>query len=154
MTCSFLELLILFLKTLVQIFFIIWGLFLIILKKYCMYIQTPKKTNDEIKTKTYIAWKVSKCRVFSSPYFPVFGLNIQSEYRKIRTRKNSVFGHFSRSDIHIYLFLVLMLKDPVFYVGLKFLINIFLSFITVSDFMIIFRSSRSQELQKFLNILN
>ena len=44
--------------------------------------------------------------VFSSPYFPVFGLNtemyvvnirIQSEYREIRTRKNSVFGHFSRS---------------------------------------------------------
>ena len=43
--------------------------------------------------------------VFSGPYFPVFGLNtdiygvnirIQSEYRKIRTRRNSVFGHFSR----------------------------------------------------------
>ena len=42
-------------------------------------------------------------RVFSAPYFPVFELNteiysvnlrIQSEYRKIRTRKNSVFGHF------------------------------------------------------------
>ena len=40
---------------------------------------------------------------FSGPYFPVFELNmeiysenlcIQSEYRKIRTRKNSVFGHF------------------------------------------------------------
>ena len=42
------------------------------------------------------------------PYFPVFGLNTedwiysinlrtQSEYRKIRTRNNSVFGHFSRS---------------------------------------------------------
>ena len=34
--------------------------------------------------------------VFSGPYFPVFGLN--SEYRKIRTRKNSVFGHFPRSE--------------------------------------------------------
>ena len=43
---------------------------------------------------------------FSGPYFPVFGLNtkiygitlrIQSEYRRIRTRKNSVFGHFSCS---------------------------------------------------------
>ena len=46
-------------------------------------------------------------------YFPVFGLNteglnmeiygvnirIQSEYRKIRTRNNSLFGHFSRSII-------------------------------------------------------
>ena len=45
--------------------------------------------------------------VFSVPYFPVFGLNteiygvnlrIQSEYRKMQTRKNSVFGHFSRSE--------------------------------------------------------
>ena len=52
-------------------------------------------------------WKVSKYGVFSGPYFPVFGLNaeiygvnlpIQSKYGKIRTRKNSVFGHFSRSD--------------------------------------------------------
>ena len=49
---------------------------------------------------------MSKYGDFSGPYFPVFGLNtkiygvnllIQSEYRKIRTRKNSVFGHFSRS---------------------------------------------------------
>ena len=40
--------------------------------------------------------------------YPVFGLNtiysvnlhIQSEYRKIRTKNNSVFGHFSRSAIH------------------------------------------------------
>ena len=51
------------------------------------------------------AWKVSKYGVISGPYFPVFGLNtdiyavklrIQSEYRKIRTRNNSVFGHFWR----------------------------------------------------------
>ena len=27
-------------------------------------------------------------------------LCIQSEYRKIRTRKNSVFGHFSRSGVN------------------------------------------------------
>ena len=49
-------------------------------------------------------WKVSKYGVFSGPYFPVFGLNteihgvnlrIQPENRKIRTRKNSVFGLFS-----------------------------------------------------------
>ena len=55
---------------------------------------------------TPAAWKVSKYGVFSGPYFPVFGLNteiysvnlrIQSEYRKIRTKKNSVFGHFLRS---------------------------------------------------------
>ena len=43
---------------------------------------------------------------FSGSYLPVLGLDteiysvdirIQSDYRKIRTRKNSVFGHFSRS---------------------------------------------------------
>ena len=54
----------------------------------------------------YTAWKVSKYGVFSGPHFPVFGQNteiyevnirIQSEYRKIQTRKNSIFGHFSRS---------------------------------------------------------
>ena len=53
------------------------------------------------------AWKVFKYGVFPGPYFPVLGLNteiysvnlgIQSEYRKIGTRKNSVFGHFSRSE--------------------------------------------------------
>ena len=52
------------------------------------------------------ACKVSKYGVISSLCFPVFGLNteiypvnlrIQSEYRKIRTGKNSVFGHFSGS---------------------------------------------------------
>ena len=44
----------------------------------------------------YIAWKVSKYGVISGPYFPVFGLlRIQAEYRKIPTRNNSAFGHFS-----------------------------------------------------------
>ena len=51
---------------------------------------------------------MSKYGVFSVPYFPVFRLNmdifgvnlrIQSKNRKIRTRKNYVFGHFSRNDI-------------------------------------------------------
>ena len=45
---------------------------------------------------------------FSVPHFPVFGLNTerysvslrnQSEYGKIRTRKNSVFGQFLCSNI-------------------------------------------------------
>ena len=44
---------------------------------------------------------------FSGPYFPIFGLDtkiyrvnvcIQSKYGKIRIRKNSVFGHFSRCE--------------------------------------------------------
>ena len=56
---------------------------------------------------SFTAWKASKYGVFSGPYSLVFELNtefysvnlcIQSEYRKIRTRKNSVFWYFSRSD--------------------------------------------------------
>ena len=51
--------------------------------------------------------KSPKYGVISGPNFPVFGLNtkiygvnirIQSEYRKIQTRNNSVFGHFSHSE--------------------------------------------------------
>ena len=46
---------------------------------------------------------MSKYGVISSLYFNIFLLNavnlrIQSEYRKILTRKNSVFGHFSGSE--------------------------------------------------------
>ena len=49
------------------------------------------------------ALKVSKYRVLSGPHFPVFGLNteiygvtlcIQSEYRKIRTRKTPYLDTF------------------------------------------------------------
>ena len=56
------------------------------------------------------AWKVTKYGVISGPHFLVFGLNteiygvnphIQSEYRKIRTRNNSVFGPFLRSVFHL-----------------------------------------------------
>ena len=55
----------------------------------------------------FTAWKVFKYGIFSGLYFPVFGLNreiysiylrIQSKYRKTRTRKNSLFGYFFRSD--------------------------------------------------------
>ena len=50
------------------------------------------------------AASIDNARGFSCPYFPVFGLNtvnlhIQSEYRKIKTRKSSMFGHFSCSEI-------------------------------------------------------
>ena len=67
-----------------------------------------------IKNSAESVWSVcwtlcEKCpnkEFFCGPYFPVFGLNteiyevnlhIQSEHGKIRTRKNSVFGHFSHS---------------------------------------------------------
>ena len=54
------------------------------------------------------ARKVSKRGVFSGPYFTAFGLNterygvslcIQFKYGKILTRKNSVFVHFSQSEV-------------------------------------------------------
>ena len=47
--------------------------------------------NPDWEMSVYNAWKVSKYGVISGPYFPVFGLNIQSECRKIRTRNNSVY---------------------------------------------------------------
>ena len=57
-----------------------------------------------IFAKESTVWKVSKYGVFSGLHFPAFGLNteryfvfIQTECGKIWTRKNSVFGHFSRS---------------------------------------------------------
>ena len=40
-------------------------------------------------------WKLSKCDVFWVRIYFLY----QCEYRKIQARKNSVFGHFSRSDI-------------------------------------------------------
>ena len=58
-----------------------------------------------------LVWKVSKYGVLSGPYFPAFGLNterysvslhIQFNCGKIGTRKNSVFGHFSRSGFFNY----------------------------------------------------
>ena len=57
-------------------------------------------------TESVTVWKVSKYADFSRPYFSGVSLLIQSEYGKIRTRKNSVFGYFSRSgnlnfDMHI-----------------------------------------------------
>ena len=52
---------------------------------------------------------MSKYGVNSGPYFHTFGLDterygvslrIQSEHGKIRTRNNTVFGHFSHSHVH------------------------------------------------------
>ena len=62
----------------------------------------------------FTAWKVSKYGVNSGPYFPAFGLNteryfvslhIQVERRKIGTRINSVFWHFSRIPLLILIFI-------------------------------------------------
>ena len=56
---------------------------------------------------------MSKYWVFSDPYFHAFGLNtkiysvnlwIQSEYKKLRSRKTSLFGKFSSSVFVIFSF--------------------------------------------------
>ena len=53
--------------------------------------------------------------VYTPHYFLIFGLNteiysvnlrIQTKYRKIQTRYNSLFGHFSRSDVSYATFTV------------------------------------------------
>ena len=70
-------------------------------------------TINPIKATTITARKVSRYGVISDPYLPVFGLNteiyginlrIQSEYMKIQTRNNSVFGHFSPSECQYLIF--------------------------------------------------
>ena len=61
----------------------------------------------KLARKPITAWKVSKYWVISGLHFPALWLNmeiysinphIQSEYRKIWTRKYSTFRHFSHSD--------------------------------------------------------
>ena len=59
------------------------------------------------------AWKVSQYEVISDPYLPVFRLKkeifsvtlrIQSEYKKVRTRNNSVFGHYHAVSVTVFRF--------------------------------------------------
>ena len=75
-----------------------------------IYIILVAKFNEGIDTYfnvecVFSAWKVN--------------LRIQSEYRKIRTRKNSVFGHFSRSGYLaiILIFLVVTARYAVVTAG-------------------------------------
>ena len=67
--------------------------------------------------------EVSKFGVFSCLYFPVFGLNVeiysvnlrnQSKYRKRRIRRNSAFGHFSRSELQMNM-IKKYLKEDIYF---------------------------------------
>ena len=70
---------------------LLW-LFLIRIKEILIIILKPNNNLESwVTVITFTAWKVFKYRIFSGPYFPAFGLN--TECRKIRTRKSSVFGH-------------------------------------------------------------
>ena len=83
-----------------------------LLTQFQLKIRATKLSKSAIFCLTWIpttAWKVSKYRVISGLYFPIFrltteiysvNLRIQSESRNIRTRNNSLFGHFSRSVLY------------------------------------------------------
>ena len=67
----------------------------------------------------FITWKVAKYGVISAPYSPVLGLNteiysvnlcIQFKYRKIRSRNNSVLGHFSCNDYEEIVWTIFSIK--------------------------------------------
>ena len=90
-------------------------------------------------------WNMSKYGVFPGPYFPAFGLNaeryfiplrIHSECGKIQTRKNSGFGHFSRSVTVTYseiIFRVPSCKNwgiLIWKIRLKFRCFYFLAFVS------------------------
>ena len=72
----------------------------------CRKIQTRKTPNTDTFHAVLCTLNFGIMKLSSGPYFPVFGLNtkiysinlpIPPEYKKIRTRKNSIIGHFSRS---------------------------------------------------------
>ena len=76
---------------------------MLLFRKPCHKKYYINATKDKVP---FTSWKVSKYGVIPGPYFPTFGLKteryfvslcIQSECGKIRTRNNSVFGHFLRS---------------------------------------------------------
>ena len=84
---------------------------MLVLNAFYLYKRSEVLSSEKIDIKSFIfeiatTWKVSKYGVFSGPYFHAFELNterhsvsprIQSKCEKIRTRNNSVFGHFSCS---------------------------------------------------------
>ena len=56
-----------------------------------------KKTQSKTKQNKIKSKRCAKSAQIRSYFWSVFSC-IQSEYRKIRTRNNSVFGYFSRSQ--------------------------------------------------------
>ena len=59
---------------------------------------TMQRCSQDHYRRIITAWRVSKYGPETTLYLDTLNLRIQSEYRKIRTRNNSVFGHFSRSE--------------------------------------------------------
>ena len=80
---------------------------IIILRHIFIFLSMPKP-------RLITAWKVSKYGLGLNTRRYRVSAQIHSEYRKIRTRKNSVFGHFSRSVCHIFVtYFVLILQLSV-----------------------------------------
>ena len=65
-------------------------------KKQTIIIQFPKVSEFRILILKYAQRESVQIRSF---FWPVFS-RIQSECGKIRTRKTSVFGHFSHIDVY------------------------------------------------------
>ena len=87
---------------------------------------------------------MSKYWVFSCPYLPVFGieygeilpisLRILSECEKIRTRKNSVFGHFLRSECEPYYQIPGKHVRSALIRSIKFKVRLQISLLIISQF--------------------
>ena len=81
------------------------------------------------------SWKVSEYGVVLEPYFALFGLNteiygvklrIHSDRRKIRTRNNYVFEHFSHSFciFHLFFWNLMSFELNVITMGVIFCISV------------------------------
>ena len=64
-------------------------------------IKCIKNINFHYENRSPMTTPISKCHCVK--YLSEVSLRIQSECGKVRTRKNSVFGHFSRSVWFIFL---------------------------------------------------
>ena len=103
-----------------EMFFVNWNVWSIyfsevIYDKFWMYpLYNLMSENLQIflkkLTDIHTSWQVSKYGTFSGLYFPLFGLNteiyginlrIQSEYRKIRTRKTPYFKKCYCADLRV-----------------------------------------------------
>ena len=77
--------------------------------------QKPALKNFNLLSRSYINIDIFRQSLREKcPNTELFLLRIfciQSDYRKIRTRNNSVFGHFSRSEFVILSLLLLSLKQ-------------------------------------------
>ena len=83
----------------------LWGAYVSSFKTVLMHRCISASVHQCIGASATITWKLSKYGVFSGPYILVFGLNTG----KCESKKNSVFGNFSRSKRRVSLKRVIVL---------------------------------------------